>query len=71
MRKHTILCEDAIRANQPQKMVDNTMSIVHLAGRVLGVAKEEADNSEDPMFISRVNQAYDALKDCKFSLICC
>lgn len=27
IQKHSILCEEAIRKNQPQKMVDNTASI--------------------------------------------
>ncbi|XP_052129158.1 vinculin isoform X10 [Frankliniella occidentalis] len=62
MQKHTVLCEDAIRNNQPQKMVDNTASIARLANRVLMVAKQEADNSEDPSFIARVNAAANALE---------
>ncbi|XP_066997396.2 vinculin isoform X2 [Anabrus simplex] len=57
IRKHTILCEDAIRKSQAQKMVDNTSSIARLANRVLMVAKQECDNSEDPQFIDRVNHA--------------
>nr|CAD7595489.1 unnamed protein product [Timema genevievae] len=62
IQKHTILCEEAIRKSQPQKMVDNTSSIARLANRVLMVAKQESDNSEDPKFISRVNQASDSLQ---------
>jgi vinculin len=27
IQKHSVLCEEAIRKNQPQKMVDNTASI--------------------------------------------
>lgn len=59
MQKHTILCADNIRKNQPQKMVDNTSAIARLANRVLMIAKQEADNSEDPNFISRVNNSSD------------
>lgn len=66
MQKHTILCEDAIRKNQPQKMVDNTSSIARLANRVLMVAKQESDNSEDPQFIARVNLASDLVQNSKF-----
>nr|CAD7399220.1 unnamed protein product [Timema cristinae] len=62
IQKHTILCEEAIRKSQPQKMVDNTSSIARLANRVLMVAKQESDNSEDHKFISRVNQASDSLQ---------
>ncbi|XP_063234334.1 vinculin isoform X5 [Bacillus rossius redtenbacheri] len=63
IQKHTILCEESIRKNQPQKMVDNTSSIARLANRVLMVAKQESDNSEDPKFILRVNQASDSLQN--------
>lgn len=62
IQKHTILCEEAIRKNQPQKMVDNTASIARLANRVLMVAKQESDNSEDPQFIARVNSASDQVQ---------
>jgi vinculin len=62
MQKHTLLCEDAIRNKIPQKMVDNTSSIARLANRVLLVAKQEADNSEDPQFIADVNGASDQLQ---------
>jgi len=62
IQKHSILCEEAIRKNQPQKMVDNTASIARLANRVLMVAKQESDNSEDPQFIARVNSASDQVQ---------
>ncbi|XP_026474060.1 vinculin isoform X3 [Ctenocephalides felis] len=61
MQKHTFLCEEAIRNKLPQKMVDNTSSIARLANRVLLVAKQESDNSEDPQFISNVNTASDEM----------
>lgn len=62
MQKHTFLCEDAIAKQHPQKMVDNTASIARLANRVILVAKQESDNSEDLPFIQRVNQASDILQ---------
>ncbi|KAL1373353.1 hypothetical protein quinque_004518 [Culex quinquefasciatus] len=62
MQKHSFLCDDAIRTRQPQKMVDNTSSEARLANRVLLVAKQEADNSEDPEFIAKVNDASDRLQ---------
>ncbi|XP_058791899.1 vinculin isoform X2 [Phymastichus coffea] len=64
MKKHTILCEDAIAKKDPQKMVDNTSAIARLANRVILVAKQESDNSEDPAFIQRVNHAADILQNC-------
>ncbi|XP_015597555.1 vinculin isoform X20 [Cephus cinctus] len=64
MQKHSFLCEDAIAKGQPQKMVDNTAAIARLSNRVILVAKQESDNSEDPAFIQRVNHAADVLQNC-------
>jgi vinculin len=69
MQKHSILCEDAIRNKLPQKMVDNTSSIARLANRVLLVAKQEADNSEDPEFISNLLNASDKLQNSVPSMV--
>nr|CAI5848899.1 unnamed protein product [Callosobruchus analis] len=63
MKKHTFLCEEAIKNRQPQKMVDNTSAIARLANRVLLVAKQESDNSEDPHFIDTLNRASDGLQN--------
>ncbi|KAL6264207.1 vinculin-like [Pogonomyrmex barbatus] len=63
MQKHSFLCEEAIAKALPQKMVDNTASIARLANRVILVAKQESDNSEDPTFIQRVNHATDVLQN--------
>ncbi|XP_076677173.1 vinculin isoform X4 [Andrena cerasifolii] len=62
MQKHSFLCEEAIAKSHPQKMVDNTAAIARLANRVILVAKQESDNSEDPSFIQRVNLATDILQ---------
>lgn len=66
--KYTALCENAIVNRQPQSMVDNTSNIARLANRVLMVAKQESDNSEDPNFISRVNRAADELQSSESSI---
>lgn len=63
IKKHSALCESAIVNQQPQQMVDNTTAIARLSNRVLMVAKQEADNSEDPAFIARVNKAADELQN--------
>ncbi|XP_076240791.1 vinculin isoform X9 [Calliopsis andreniformis] len=63
MQKHSFLCEEAIAKCHPQKMVDNTAAIARLANRVILVAKQESDNSEDPAFIQRVNHATDILQN--------
>jgi hypothetical protein len=62
MRKHALMCEDAIVKNDANKMVDHTTAIARLANRVLQVAKQEADNSEDPVFISDINRAADQVQ---------
>lgn len=65
IQEHTKACEDSIANCAPQKMVENTSSIARLANRVLMVAKQESDNSEDPYFVERVNQAADLLQSSK------
>ena len=62
IRTHTSHCEDAIQHRQPQRMVDNTSSIARLSNRVLMVAKQEAENSEDPHYINTLNIAADQLQ---------
>lgn len=62
MQVYVKLCEDAIHNKQPQKMVDNTSNIARLVNRVLLVAKQEADNSEDPVFTAKLNAATNCLE---------
>ncbi|XP_020715469.1 vinculin [Ceratitis capitata] len=62
MQMYAKLCEDAIIGKQPQKMVDNTSNIARLINRVLLVAKQEADNSEDPVFTQKLNAAANRLE---------
>ncbi|CAL4058554.1 unnamed protein product, partial [Meganyctiphanes norvegica] len=62
IKGHTNNCEASISTNEPQSMVDNTSAIARLANRVLMVAKQEAENSEDPGFVSKVNYASDMLQ---------
>ncbi|XP_013115567.1 vinculin [Stomoxys calcitrans] len=62
MQMYAKLCEDAIHAKQPQKMVDNTSNIARLINRVLLVAKQEADNSEDPHYTAKLNAAANRLE---------
>lgn len=65
MKMHTVRCENAIADGDAQKMVDNTAAIARLANRVILVAKQECDNSEDPAFIQRLSQATEALQNSK------
>ena len=62
MRRCTAECEDAISRQEAQKLVDGTSQIARLANRVLMVAKQEADNSEDPAFIGNVTGAANVLQ---------
>merc|ERR1719300_1004821 len=62
MQHHTAGCDEAIVTRQPAKMVENTSSIARLANRVLQLTKQEADNSEDPKYISVLNIAADQLQ---------
>lgn len=62
MRKHSKLCEDAIVRQDPNKMVEHTTAIARLGNRVYQVAKQEADNSEDPVFHATLNRASDILQ---------
>jgi len=50
------LCEDAILSNKPIKLVEHTSALVRLANRVLQVAKQEMENSEDQTFITVLNK---------------
>lgn len=66
MRLMTGECENAIAGQEPQQLVDGTSQIARLANRVLQVAKQEADNSEDPAFIGRVTEAAGILQGSEF-----
>jgi len=52
-------------SQQPGKMVENTSAIARLANRVLIVARQEADNSEDTGFIHNLARAADQLQGSK------
>jgi vinculin len=65
MQDHTDHCEDAIRSGNPIKMVEHTSALARLGNRVLQVAKQETENSEDPRFISSLNYSADQLHSSK------
>jgi hypothetical protein len=62
IRWHIGQCEEAINRRDPQGMVDHTSSAARLGNRVLMVAKQEADNSEDPVYNAKINRAADGLQ---------
>jgi len=63
IRRHTQQCEMSISTRHVQGMVDNAASIARLANRVIMVARQETNNSEDSVFISRVDGATRRLQE--------
>lgn len=55
--------EDGIRTVDSPLIVANASNIARRANRVLQVAEMEAQNSEDPLFVDRVNEASADLRD--------
>jgi len=62
MQHHSHRCEEAIVEKQPPKMVESTSAIARLSNRVLQLTKQEADNSEDPRYITKLNIAAETLQ---------
>ena len=58
-------CEDAVRSENPLKLVEHTSSLARLTNRVIQVAKQEADNSEEPGYSMQVNKAAETLQNGK------
>ena len=54
--------EDGIRTVNSPLIVASASNIARRANRVLQVAEMEAQNSEDPHFVDRVNEASENLK---------
>ncbi|KAJ8298696.1 hypothetical protein KUTeg_022756 [Tegillarca granosa] len=54
--------EDGIRANDPPTIGANVSNIARRANRILQVAQGEVENSEDPAFVDRVNDATEGLR---------
>ncbi|XP_071450428.1 vinculin isoform X3 [Hetaerina americana] len=65
MRRQTKVCEESLLRGQAGagQLVEGASNIARLANRVLMLAKQEADNSEDPDFIAGVNAASDSLQN--------
>ncbi|XP_050409059.1 vinculin isoform X9 [Patella vulgata] len=62
INKDTDRIEEGIRSGDVPKIVNNTGDIARRANRILQVAQQEAENSEDPQFLARVNAASQNLK---------
>lgn len=61
--RHTQLCEMAISTRNVQSMVDNAVMIARLASRVIMIARQETNNSEDLVFNQRVESASKRLQE--------
>lgn len=59
MNEATNGCELGIQTSNPAKLVEQASKLGRLANRVIHVAKQETENSEDPAFIARLNIAVD------------
>lgn len=68
MRRYTNHCEGAINGADAHGLVNNSSQIARLGNRVLMTAQNEADNSEEPSFVSRVRNAADQLHNGEFKI---
>ncbi|KAL5006317.1 hypothetical protein ScPMuIL_015123 [Solemya velum] len=59
--------EEGIRASDSPKIVQNASNVARRANRVLQVAQQEAENSEDPVFVDSVSSAAENLKRSMYS----
>lgn len=57
--------EEGIRGRDPPKIVANASNIARRAYRVLQVAEQEAENSEDPAYVDKVKDSANVLRDSK------
>lgn len=57
--------EDAIQMKDPPRIGAHASNIARRANRVLQVAQQEAENSEDPKYVDHVNQAASNLRSSK------
>ena len=68
MQDHADHGEDAIRQGNAIKLVEHASALARLGNRVLQVGRQEAENSEDPRFISSLNYSADQLHSSAFFL---
>ena len=57
------------RAGNAIKLVENTSAIARMGNRVLQIAKQESENSEDPRFISTLNYAANQVNASKYYFV--
>jgi vinculin len=57
--------EEGIQGQDPPKIVANASNIARRAYRVLQVAEQEAENSEDPAYVDQVKDSANVLRDSK------
>ena len=67
MLRDSARTENSIAAISTTGVVESTTRIARRANRVLQLITREADNSEDPLYVDRMNEAVKALRSSK----CC
>lgn len=65
MEQRRSACDAALMEKNPVKLVENTSALARLANRVLQVAKQECDNSEDPSYIQKLVLATETMQNGK------
>lgn len=62
--RETFQTQTAIQENNKQAIVLNALNIARRTNRIIQVASQEAENSEEISFVNNVNLANDELKQC-------
>lgn len=69
MLRDSAKTENSIAAISTTGVVESTTRIARRANRVLQLITREADNSEDPLYVDRMNDAVKALRSSKCYII--
>ena len=64
--KETYLAQTAIQENNKSAIVQNAISIGRRTNRIIQVASQEAENSEENSFVNNIILANEELKQCMF-----
>ena len=64
--RETFLTQTAIQENNKQAIVLNALNIARRTNRIIQVAAQEAENSEENSFVTNIITANEELKKCLF-----
>ena len=68
MKRDAAMVQSAIHEKNPQNIVLGARNMARRADRVIQVAGQEAENSEDPKFVNDVRAAVEQVKSSKFHI---